>query len=576
MAQQEVHYEIFSRKGSKGGWTMYDVTGDRAGALRVAESLMADEQATGVKVVKETYNSDTGDYLTLKIFEDGVNKHKSDPSQEDVPHALPCFKPDDLYSYHARATMARLLGEYLARQKLTVTELIHRADALEKFEATGTLYQHAVQKIAVAQASSTTTPVQQIVKNLNELVTKAIQRVYRDAKRNYFPSAKMGGFGALAQKLASESDGAYRLNGAIAQHLAPAGAWNEKLLMLLSLMDEAPGEGDGRALLLSSAEAIIAELLGGAAALHELIGESENLGEALGALVELFLAKEIPERQTGLAILARHFAADELPAARTAIASRIMAELKSVRGLCPKSLVDELKTLRRIANKLVLGQGKYLSHEDLIAAFTLRSKRLVTHESISAHLAEVTGPDEKLERLLLIEENIVGIENKRQLAAFAPPLIASSAFEAHFLSAKTPVIERLHRLAGLQARLLRSGFQETQRQDIAAALDRIASEAEAHARLLDSIEAKPAPAAEKTVALLRLSTGGVLTEGRLLLKARTMILRQIGQPGFLTGYVAHLARTAEPRDAQTATAELLRTLARIGITPETGLKTIAA
>jgi hypothetical protein len=99
-----------------------------------------------VKVVKETYNADTGDYLSLKIFEDGHTKLKTDAAAEDVPHALPCFKPDDLYSYHARATMARLLCEFLARQKLTVTELIHRSDSLERLEATGTLFQHCVQK----------------------------------------------------------------------------------------------------------------------------------------------------------------------------------------------------------------------------------------------------------------------------------------------------------------------------------------------------------------------------------------------------------------------------------------------
>jgi hypothetical protein len=576
VSQQEVHYEIFSRKGSKGGWTMFDVTSDRAGAIRLAEGLMADGQATGVKVVKETYNNETGDYLSLKIFEDGQNKSKTDAAAEDVPHALPCFKPDDLYSYHARATMARLLGEFLARQKLTVTELIHRADALEKFEATGTLYQHAIQKIAVAQAASTTTPVQQIIKSLNELATKAIARVYRDAKRGYFPAVKPGGFGALADKLADQADGDYVLNGAIARHLAPAKAWDEKLLMLLSLMAEAPPEGAGRTLLLSGVESLIAEILNGSAALHELIGESENLGAALGALVGLFLAKEIADNQTGLAVLARQFAADELPAARTAIASRIMAELKSVRRLCPASLVDELKTLRRIANKLVLGQGKYLSHEDLIAAFTLRSKRLVTHESVSEHLAEAAAPDDKLERLFLIEENIIGAENKRQLATFVSPLLASPAFEAHFLFAKTPVLTRLHRLAELQARAQRSGFQDNQRQDIAAALDRVASQAESRAKLLDSIEAKPVSTIEKTIAILRLSTGGVFTEGQLSLKARTIILRQIGQPGFLTGYVAHLSRGAEPCDAETATAELIQTLERIGITPETGLKTIAA
>ena len=574
MPQNEVHYEIFSRKGSKGGWTMLDVTSDRATALRRAESVMSDGIAAGVKVVKETYNADTGDYLTLKIFEDGTNKHKSDPAQEDVPHALPCFKPDDLYSYHARATMARLLAEFLARQKITVTELIHRADALEKFEATGTLYQHAIQKIAVAQAASTTTPVQQIIKSLNELATKTINRVYRDAKKGYFPDVKPGGFAELANKIAAESDASYRLNGAIAKHSAPAKGWDEKLLRLLAILSELPNAGSGRVLLAGSAESLVAEVLNGGAALHELIGASENLGAALDALVDLFLAKNVTDKQTGLAALARHFAADELPAARTAIANRIMAELKSVRRLCPNSLVDELKTLRRIANKLVLGQGKYLSHEDLIAAFTLRSKRLVTHESVSAHLAEVAGPDEKLERLFLIEENIVGAENKRQLAHFAMPLLASSAFEQHFLFAKAPVLERLRTLTALQSRVLRSGFQDIQKAEIAGALDHAACEAEARAKLLDAVELKAANNVDKALAILKLSLAGLFTEGQLSARARAMVLRHIGQPGFLTGYVA--LQKQNNQSAEIATGELVRNLEKIGINQDTGLKTIAA
>ncbi len=88
----EVHYEIFSRQGAKGGWRMLDVRTDREAALDYAKSLMEDDKATGVKVVKETYNEATGDYLTLKIFEDGHNQYKSTPAEEDVPHALPCCK----------------------------------------------------------------------------------------------------------------------------------------------------------------------------------------------------------------------------------------------------------------------------------------------------------------------------------------------------------------------------------------------------------------------------------------------------------------------------------------------------
>ncbi|HEX4636609.1 MAG TPA: hypothetical protein VH189_10535, partial [Rhizomicrobium sp.] len=106
---REIHYEIFKRAGARGGWTLHEVSSAREVALNMAKELMTSEQATGVKVVKETYNDDTGDFLTLKIFEDGHNQMKLAPAQEDAPNALPCFKPEDLYSYHARATMHRLL-----------------------------------------------------------------------------------------------------------------------------------------------------------------------------------------------------------------------------------------------------------------------------------------------------------------------------------------------------------------------------------------------------------------------------------------------------------------------------------
>ena len=69
---------------------------------------------------------------------------------------------------------------------------------LEKLEATGTLYQHAIQKIAVAQAASTTIGVQQIIKSLNELTTQAFHRVYRDQRKGLFPDPHPHQFAELA------------------------------------------------------------------------------------------------------------------------------------------------------------------------------------------------------------------------------------------------------------------------------------------------------------------------------------------------------------------------------------------
>ncbi len=578
MAQKEVHFEVFRRHGAKGAWILHDAITVREKALKMAAELMAAEKATGVKVVKETYDSDTGDYLTLKIFEDGHTKMKVNPAAEDMPNALPCFKPDDLYSYHARITLARVLKDFLSRHKITVTELIHRADSLELLEANGMTYQHAVQMVAVAQAASTSVPVQKIIKSLNDLATKAIHRVYRDARRNYFPPARTGEFGRLADKLANQSDGSYVFNGTLARHLAASQGWHDKLLMLLAVMQEAPAGGPGLVLLLGAVDNVVAEILTGAAALRDLIGESENLGQAMLALVDLFLG-DAPSGEgasAGLVALAEKFAENRLPKARIAIASRILAELKSARRLCPAALLDELGLLRRIANRLMLCDRSYMSHEDLIAAFTLRSHRLVSQDSLNECIAELTAPDAKIERLLQVEENIIGAENKRVLGAALQQILASNAFEAHFLTGQTPVMIRLKRLAELQARVRRSNFQDNQRLEFTDRLDKIANDLESRGKVLKALyDNLPGPA-ERALAILKLGVNGALTEGRVTAKAREFVLATLRQPGFLESYLARARRGADADNPEHAMAELMQMLDSVGISRETGLKSIAA
>jgi hypothetical protein len=571
----QVHYEVFRRVGARGGWTMHEVCSSRDVAIRMAQQLMAEEKATGVKVVKETYNDDTGDYLTLKILEEGHNEVKMEVAQEDAPHALPCFKPDDLYSYHARATMTRLLGDHLARNKITITELIHRADMLEKLEATGTLYQHAIQKIAVAQAASTTTSVQQIIKSLNELTTQAFNRVYRDQRKGLFPDPRSDQFAELATKLYGQGDAAYIFNGALARHLREAQGWDEKALMLITIMECAPKEEGPRKLVLASVDAILAEMLNGSAALHELMGKSENLAGALNKLVALFLGKAPEDAKGGLAALTQNFAADSLPEARTAVANRIVAEFKSNKRLCPDSIVDELKALRSIANRIVMGVGKYLSHEDLVAAFTLRSRRLVTQEALGHYIIDAT-PDQKIERLLFVEDNIIGTENKRQLSSYIMPILTSAQFESQFNNPAQPLVSRLQRLAHLQSRMRRSGFIDVTRDEICAKMDALAVGMEARGRLFDSIASRPTSHVEKAQTLLKLLTGNVLTEGALSARARELILGYLSQPGFLTGYISAQAKGGETPDGDKAVAELMENLGKAGITAETGLKSIAA
>ena len=69
--------------------------------------------------------------------------------------------------------------------------------------------------------------------------------------------------------------------------------WDAKLLLLLALMPEIPAEGPPRALLLTSIDSLVAEMLNGSAALADLLGHNPDLGHALMNLTELFLGTTV-------------------------------------------------------------------------------------------------------------------------------------------------------------------------------------------------------------------------------------------------------------------------------------------
>ena len=223
----------------------------------------------------------------------------------------------------------------------------------------------------------------------------------------------------------------------------------------------------------------------------------------------------------------------------------------------------------------MLGVGKYLSHEDLIAGFTLRSRRLVAQEALAQYIGDAPQ-DEKLERILFVEDNIIGAENKRQLSTYVMPVLNSAPFEAHFHNPKLPLLSRLQKLAQLQARVRRCGFVDVTREDIAVKLDALANAVELRGKLFESIEVRTPNPVEKAQTLIRLAAGGVLTEGLLASRARELILGYLSRPGFLSGYMSSQVKDGAKPDSETIMRELMETLGKAGITAETGLKSIAA
>jgi hypothetical protein len=490
----------------------------------------------------------------------------------DVARQDSCSKVDDLFQPPAKRILARLLADFLFKQKLTVTEFLHRAEMLDRMESTGSLLQFVVQQVAIARASSEQRSVQEIIREFNKLVDGVSAKVH-DAKRaELFPELPAGKFGALAKSLADKPDGLFILNGALAYHLRDAYTWNEKVLRLVAIF-EADGNDDGQ-FLRDAIGVILGEIVAMPKALNDMIGSRQTYGDFVLALLHYFLGMDEKSQFAGTDAMARLGALmskGALPQAHAALADRIIDSIYSLDRLREDSLDDEMRMFHEVAALVAKGIGDALKHDEAFAALELRAKRFVTSEAIKSGLSKSVLPDEKLDWLLFAETCVFGERNKQILAEYALRIASADSFRNRFHASGVPLSRRLQRLALLGSAANRSGFHENDRSQLVAACDAVAFELAMQTKLFEMIEARSADPVGKVLTLLKLSEAGTFTEGRLSQKVRDLVVGYMATPGFLAGYIKHVKV-----DPTGAVGNLAQRAERIGLSPSDVHELLAA
>ncbi len=491
-----------------------------------------------------------------------------------IVHDGPCTTADELFAAPARRVIGRLLKDFLNKQKMTVTELLYRADMLDRVEASGTLYQFVVQQTAIARASLEKRPVQQIIRELHTLGSALYEQVHADTRNKLFQDLEAEEFDAFAADLAGQPKAVYILTGTLVRHLRPVNTWTEKAERLIRVLELSRPDRPGRALLAAAVDAIFAELLVVSTAMLDLIEPREHFGETLVVLIHLFTGKADSPLYNNLYVIPRlawHFSLGTLPLSRTAVAGQIVTQLYSQQRLRADSVDNDMRAFRLLTDLLMGVLDGTLRREDVLPTLELRSKRFVTSEAISAGLSNSVLPSEKLDWLMFAEGCVIGSLNKQTLAdvAIRTAMLDSFKTEFHHTSANLP--KRLQRLAALSATVRKSGFHENDRKKLAAIFDAIACAIARDAKLFETIDARPGSPAEKALALLQLSEKDTFTEGRLSEKVRDTIIRYMSSPGFLAGYTERFRGTKD-----SAVEQLARKARIIGLTPEDVRELIAA
>ena len=418
----KIHYEVFFKKNRKAGWALMEAFTDRDSAIKLATGLVAKNKDGSVRVTKEKYDEDTRSFRAVPVYEAGAEKFGA--IQEKTAEArLPCLTPDDLAKPHARDTIRRVLSGWLERVQAVPMELLHRADLVENLEASGTDLQHAVQKVAVASARENDANVQTFVKQLNELVQKALGRIYKDARDKRLPSyPKKTPFKDIADDIFAKDKRPYSLRAAMADRLSHERKYADKLEALLDMSESLPETEEARNFALAEIDAYIAEVISFDAGREAMMGKCKDLGENLERLACLFdgdhSADALNLAPSAAKRLAKKIKTGRFEACRSVVATQLLKDLERPGRLRPTSVREEVRLARDLAARLVIVADSLLPADALIKAFTSRSARLLQTDTVDEYLRHARDPNEEIERLLALEENLVGETNKAKLASY--------------------------------------------------------------------------------------------------------------------------------------------------------------
>ncbi|HYE46721.1 MAG TPA: hypothetical protein VEA44_13230 [Caulobacter sp.] len=543
MDGDQIHYELFVRRQPGSGWVL-DLAGeDRARIIEQAEELLAAGLVAAVRVSKESLDPETREFRSVTILNKGAPERGKARKAVEQREPL-CVSPQDLYTVHARERIGRLLDAWLIRNRTTPFELLHRADLVEKLDASGVELQHAVQKVAVPEAQARGVGVHEIIRTFQSLIERAVTRLIRDQRRGAFPDLANEGFGPAVERLWNEPERGYLLGAGVAGYLAASPSWSEKISRLLDLADQAPSDPARRAAALGALEQPLAEILGGRAGLSDLLGAELDLGDTLAAITRLAgaravealigiepgVARVMPTLPPAAARLANWLDTGNFESVRAALGQRVLRELVGPRRLKAADPEAEIACLRALAMALTAAEGRILQIDDIFSAFSTRSAMLVASDFVEALLGQDRSAREEAEALSHLAENVTGAANKRQAARWLSANISALKFEKEMRYGPDTPPAKLAALAGLQRGLDRLGLPDEDRNALQAKLGDLGGLIEADSRLVTLLARANAPITHRLNLLLRLAVGEAAPLGPAADRARAEALKLTRAP----------------------------------------------
>ena len=377
MFKSSALFEVHVRRDDR--WRIEASFTDEKTALSCARAQLAESGVQEVKVLKTRNIVGLG--LETEVFHRKATENKERPltisgSAEGAPY---CMTLNDLYGFESRLIVGRLLRQFLDKFRITPTELLYNWTFARKLDEQGSLIGSAIHAVARHHADVHGIAAKERVNDLRRLVDQALIKA-RDfaAERKRLPAFDEKDLIGTSQRVeqavgSTNHDGVFL--GMLALHLGNTPSVGGKLELLADMMGR---EGDPQ--ISHLLEGVIADGLGSAEVVKDLLGPQPNLAGGVMALADTVLGRPQGEKDTPVSPLltriGRFVAEGRAPCCRTVLVDRIRSAVNSDQPLDRRDAKSEALLVEAVATRLKDGNGTLLGGAETEKAL---ARRLLRH-----------------------------------------------------------------------------------------------------------------------------------------------------------------------------------------------------
>ncbi len=542
-------------------WTIDASCDNQREAEELARKLFAKMDVEGVRVVVDTA---TGGGLSKEappVLEQIKAATKNDKLFiVDVEAAPICQSLHELYEAPSRMVIGRMFRAYLDKVNLLPIEIMHVYRELKRVMDQDTMVPSAVAKAATLQARGAAAA--EGVARRNELFKWVDQLLVcaRDAESRKLPAIKAVGLEPALDALRKEFQGAeldFHARVAMSRELINVRNLFGKLEQCLTWLEASTGAYTAARL-----DDFIADVLGNATIIQDLLGQQPSLAQALIRLADLAHGHwetgeakppgPLAEQDASTAKLAAALATGRFPNSQLALMERVRQQLMGGGTLVRGGPEAEQAAFNQLLAKLVPEDGPIIGGGPMTEALTGRQARLMNKggiqgqkDALTMMAARLGSAIRRTRYLLTLLTTPFGEETKDELVAQITSMLTRPKTVHDLIRQECPPNEKMKRITKIHAEIQRSALAAEKKAELIDKLDQLLVLYLKDDKILERIDSPERPLRLRAFMLMQLCTPALLPKGNALNLARGLVVEHLKRPNFEGQIVADIADPQE-------------------------------